>query len=176
MISYIANLQWQQRWCQDPRCSGAPQIPDKGGQGIQTDSGSAYLGQQCPLAVPETVAQKPKSASSLGSGRHDLKNNSLPLLSLPFPFFLYPAAQGMYWLSWTKIQLVGKWDCTSWLTGAHMSSCNYSMMCRVSMCKQNTTVELWVLLTHFLFSRWGGGCTEIIIFIWGVALQSQRAA
>ena len=30
-------------------------------------------------------------------------------------------------------------------------------MRRVSMCKQDATVELLVLLTHFLFSRLGGG-------------------
>ena len=80
-----------------------------------------------------------------------LKKKSLPLftLSLPFPFFLYPAAQGM----WPKYSGFGILDCTAWSTGAHMSSSNYSTMCLVSMCKQDATVELLVLLTHFLFSR-----------------------
>ena len=80
---------------------------------------------------------------------------SLPLftLSLPFTFFLYPAAQGMYQSSLTTIQSVGILACTSWSTGAHMSSHNYSIMHVVSTCKQDATVELLVLLTHFLFSR-----------------------
>ena len=84
-----------------------------------------------------------------------IKFFSLPLftVSLAFPFFLYPASQGMYQSSRTKIQSVDISDCIAWSTGAHMSSSNYSIMCLVSMCKQDATVELLVLLTHFLFSR-----------------------
>ena len=36
-----------------------------------------------------------------------------------------------------------------------MSSSNYSIMCRVSMCKKDTTVELLLLLTHFFFQDKG---------------------
>ena len=34
-----------------------------------------------------------------------------------------------------------------------MSSSNYSIMCCVSACKQDTMVELLVLLAHFLFFK-----------------------
>ena len=74
--------------------------------------------------------------------------------SLPFPFFLFPAAQGMFQSFRTKKQSVGVYrvlDSTAWSTGAHMSSRNYSIMRRVSTCKQDATVELLVLPTHFLF-------------------------
>ena len=84
-----------------------------------------------------------------------IKKNSLPLFtcSLPFPFFLYPVAQGMYQSpkysqsAYLTAQLRRRWS-----TGAHKSSSNYSIMHSVSTCKQDATVELSVLLTYFLFS------------------------
>ena len=48
-------------------------------------------------------------------------------------------------------------------------------MRRVSTCKQDAMVELLVLLTRFLFSRYGGGRAEIIICARGVARQARRA-
>ena len=41
---------------------------------------------------------------------------ALYTFSLPFPFFLYPAAQGMYQSFRTKIQLIDVSDRTAWST------------------------------------------------------------
>ena len=50
------------------------------------------------------------------------------------------------------MQSVGITDRISWSTGANKSSSDDYIMRLVSMCKQDATVELLVLLTHFLFS------------------------
>ena len=42
---------------------------------------------------------------------------------------------------------------TAWSTGAQKSFSTYSIMCLASIWKQDITVELLGLLTHFLFSR-----------------------
>ena len=75
-----------------------------------------------------------------------IKTNYLPLFkfSPPFPSLSLPAAKGIY----QSFQSAGMSDRTAWSTSAHMSSHNYSRMRRVSTCKQDSTVELLVLLTH----------------------------
>ena len=71
---------------------------------------------------------------------------NIPILSLPCGPRDVPIVS-------VQNTVVGISDCTAWLTGAHISSSNYSIMHLVSLCKQDATVELLVLLTHFLFSR-----------------------
>ena len=99
-----------------------------------------------------TVCPRWHSTSPASGGLHPpvvwkwLKTNYLPLFkfSPPFPSLSLPAAKGIY----QSFQSAGMSDRTAWSTSAHMSSHNYSRMRRVSTCKQDSTVELLVLLTH----------------------------
>ena len=84
-----------------------------------------------------------------------ITKDSLPLfkLSLPIPSLSLPGGLGDVPIVSDQIQSSGISDSTAWSTRSHMSSRNYSIMCRVSTCKQDATIELLVLLTHILFSR-----------------------
>ena len=56
------------------------------------------------------------------------------------------------------------------------ASCVYVQVKWNSWVVRDINFVFLTVLTHFLFSRKGGGCIEITICAWGLALQSLRAA